>query len=116
MEKKAAINYVNDKIRGYKLQRDNTLYNNTGLHPLVEAFRVNLNNIVMFPEPLILVGSGLALITGTIFFQELMVHPLTKRIKKLKELRSAIKHSDYSEDITIDELDEFTQVKTYSLK
>ena len=116
MEKKAAIELVNNKIRGYKLQRDNTVYTDMCLNPLVETFRINSSNIVMFPEPVILIGSTIALITGTIFFQELMTHPLTKQIKKLKELKSTIQHSNYCEDITTDELDEFTQVKTYSHK
>ena len=41
MEKKAAIELVNNKIRGYKLQRDNTVYTDMCLNPLVETFRAN---------------------------------------------------------------------------
>ena len=116
MDKRKAISYVNDQIESYKLQRNINVYNNMGISYLEDAFRVNCTNIALLPNPILVTGAALALITGTIYLNELNSHPLTRKISRLKHLKDEIVTTNLVTDMTIDELSEVAHTKTYMSK
>ena len=62
MIKENAVKMVNNEIKSYRLQRSNAVYNSMSLGPIAEAFRINMPNIAMLSEPIIGIGTIIALV------------------------------------------------------
>ncbi len=113
MNKDEARSIIKSNIKAYRLQRNNEVYNNSGIKSIVEVFRIHYPNIAMLPDNILAAGAGIALLAGTLYAHQITVHPLTKKISKLRDLDSSISTTDLVKDITADEFEEIARVKVY---
>ena len=105
MEKNIAKSIINDNIKTYKLLRNNEIYNNMRLNSVAEAFRVNSLNIATLPDTAISIGYAVSLLIGTIYLEQLLVHPITKVIDRLRKLEDSVSTTSLVKNMTEEEFE-----------
>lgn len=118
MNRIVAKHLINDEIKGYKLQRDNEIFNKTRFYETVETFRINSANIAMLPAilPAEIILAGLYGISlGVVAYEcEKFYDPITKKIDKLKAFKKSIFTTGVVDDMTDDEFEQLTNIKVYT--